>query len=634
MIIKETINNYEIIYINNDCWQKPVITEKQIFDNFYNNKNIPFNYIAFPWATYIDNIWIHKHDDMVFHINHEIENNEIIDKNKEYFTVCQHISFYKHLEKINKLNIKYIFSPHCSNHINELSKQYNIHIIPLSLFPTHFNSSLSFIPNYQKKYLTSFIGQIHHKGLISNIREKMYHSFVNKPDCFIKSNEKWFFQEYVYGKNNIHLINNHKQDEFYINLLANSKFSLCPSGTGPNSIRLWESLSFGSIPIILADSLMLPIIPDIDYNDYFIFWNECDIDKLYDHLKTFNDETIELMSSRCIQLFNEYFSNVSMHKPITFYFENKKTILVTGGSGLVGSAIKEISHSYMNKYNFIFVNSQMCNLLDYNMTLEFFKKYEPDFVIHLAANVGGLYKNMEQPVLLLQDNLQININVLKACHSIKVKKLIACLSTCIFPDIINYPISEKDLHSGPPHFSNAGYAYSKRILQTQCEAYNKQYNDNFLCIIPTNIYGPHDNFNLQDSHVIPGLIHKCYLAKQNNTKFIISGSGKPQRQFIFSTDLANGIMHVLENYNQADSIIISPNIEDEVSIEYIARKIAKEFDYDNIEFDLSKSDGQFKKTVSNEKFKNHFPEFEFTNIDVGITNTINWFKNNYTHIRK
>lgn len=312
-----------------------------------------------------------------------------------------------------------------------------------------------------------------------------------------------------------------------------------------------------------------------------------------------------------------------------------KTILITGGSGLVGSAIQSISNMYENKYKFIYLNSKTCNLLNIENTIMYFKNKKPHYVIHLAANVGGLFKNMKQPVQMLEENLQINTNVLKAAHIVKVEKLIACLSTCIFPDQISYPITENDIHLGPPHFSNASYAYAKRILETQCMSYNNQYGDNFICVTPTNIYGPHDNFNLEDAHVIPALIHKCYLAKNNNTKFIISGTGKPLRQFVYSEDLAKMIMWVVENYNESESIILSPDESDEVSIETVAIKIAKEFGYEKfIEFDTSKQDGQYKKTASNNKFRKYNPNFAFISFDEGIKKTVNWFNNNYPNFRK
>lgn len=309
----------------------------------------------------------------------------------------------------------------------------------------------------------------------------------------------------------------------------------------------------------------------------------------------------------------------------------KEIILVTGGSGLVGKAINAISDNYDEKYRFIFASSKMCNLLNYEETHHFFEELKPDYVIHLAANVGGLYKNMQRPVDMLEDNIAINSNVLKAAHNVKVKKLIACLSTCIYPDNVSYPIIEEYLHMGEPHSSNFAYAHAKRLLQVQCESYNKQYGDNFVCIIPTNIYGKYDNFNLNDSHVIPALIHKCYLAKQHNEKFIVSGTGSPLRQFIYSEDLAKMIMMILQSY---DGKMIILSTTEEISIKEIAEIIAQKFDYlHNIEFDHSKADGQYKKTVSNQQFLSLY-DFSFTPLSHGLNTTIEWFINNYHHTKK
>ena len=135
------------------------------------------------------------------------------------------------------------------------------------------------------------------------------------------------------------------------------------------------------------------------------------------------------------------------------------------------------------------------------------------------------------------------------------------------------------LHQGEPHNSNEGYAYAKRMLEIQSKKYCEEFKDNFICIIPTNIYGENDNFSLEDGHVIPALIHKCYLAKNNNKKFVVRGSGKALRQFIYSKDLAELIMWVLDKYDDRENIILSVSEKDEVSIEYVARLIAKNFEY-------------------------------------------------------
>jgi len=307
-------------------------------------------------------------------------------------------------------------------------------------------------------------------------------------------------------------------------------------------------------------------------------------------------------------------------------------ILVTGGSGLVGKAIHNIVG---NNSIYHFTNSRETDLYQYESCRKLFEKLQPTKVIHLAANVGGLFKNMNNKVDMLEKNLIINYNIVKCCHDFGVKKLISCLSTCIFPDKTTYPINEEMLHNGEPHSSNDAYAYSKRMMEIHCKSYREQYGDNFMCIIPTNIYGSHDNFNLNDSHVIPGLIHKCYLAKKNNTDFLVSGTGKPLRQFIYSNDLAKIIILLLDKLHYNESLIISPDSTYEISIGKIAELIAREFDYmDKLRYDTTKSDGQYRKTANNTKLKQLYHNLEFINIETGIKETIQWFQKNYNTCRK
>ena len=318
-------------------------------------------------------------------------------------------------------------------------------------------------------------------------------------------------------------------------------------------------------------------------------------------------------------------------------------ILVTGGSGLVGKAIQSITKEETQsdetdttkQSQFTFLSSSDLDLSNFSNTFEYFKKLQPDYVIHLAAAVGGLYKNMNFKVDMLEKNLSINYNVLKCCHLTGVKKCVSCLSTCVFPDKTTYPIDETMLHDGPPHNSNDAYAYAKRILEIHSKAYQEQFGSNFICVIPTNIYGPHDNFHLEDAHVIPALIHKCYLAKQKGEKFVVRGTGKPLRQFIYSEDLARLMLWTLEKYQEKDSIILSVSEAEEVSIGYVAKLIANKFDYlDKLEFDSSFSDGQYKKTANNSKLMKHHGKYKFVSIEKGISNSVTWFKKNYENCRK
>jgi len=221
------------------------------------------------------------------------------------------------------------------------------------------------------------------------------------------------------------------------------------------------------------------------------------------------------------------------------------------------------------------------------------------------------------------------------CRINKVKKLVSMLSTCVFPDKTTYPIDESMLHNGPPHPSNEGYAYSKRLIDVMNRAYAEEYGCNFTSIIPTNIYGPFDNFNIQKGHVIPGLINKCYQAKQNNTPFTIWGSGTPLRQFIYSLDLAELTVWVMREYHKPEPITLSVAEEDEVSIKDVALSVAKAMKFEGeVKFDTEKADGQFKKTASNAKFRTYRPDYKFTTIDEGLQKSVDWFITNYKTCRK
>jgi len=307
-----------------------------------------------------------------------------------------------------------------------------------------------------------------------------------------------------------------------------------------------------------------------------------------------------------------------------------KTVLVTGGTGLVGQGIKSISLQFQNQLEFIFISSKQFDLTKTEQVKSMFETHKPNYIIHLAACVGGLFKNMNNKVEMLEKNLLLNYNIIHYSHVYKVEKLIACLSTCIFPNnILSYPVTEEMLHDGPPHSSNDAYAYAKRMIEIHCKAYRENFGDQFICVSPTNIYGPHDNFNLEDGHVLPVLIHRCFLAKQSKQKFIIRGTGAPLRQFIFSEDVGLAIVKILLTENVPDNIILSVPESQEISIAEVGNLIAKNFYYqDHIEFDNSYSDGQFKKTVSNKRLLNLFPDFKFVSVENGIQRTIQWFLEN------
>ena len=296
--------------------------------------------------------------------------------------------------------------------------------------------------------------------------------------------------------------------------------------------------------------------------------------------------------------------------------------LITGGSGLVGSNIDaEIK-----------LGSNDGDLRDWAQVKNIFETHRPTHVIHAAARVGGVGGNMKAKGEFFYDNIMINTNVLEACRIYNVKKVVSFLSTCIFPESIEYPLTEKKIHLGAPHWSNYGYAYSKRMLDVQTEVYRDQYKVDFVSVIPTNIYGLNDNFNLDSGHVIPSLIHKCYLAKTNNTDFNVWGSGTPLREFIYSKDIGKLTNWALENYDESEPIIFSTS--QEISIKDLVGLIVSIIGFEgDVVWQSDKPDGQFRKPSSNKKLMSYVPDFKFTPIEVGLKETIEHFTQNYPNLR-
>jgi len=314
-------------------------------------------------------------------------------------------------------------------------------------------------------------------------------------------------------------------------------------------------------------------------------------------------------------------------------------ILVTGGSGLVGKGIEYIINSEPEDSRFgkkkgekwIFASSKEADLRDPKETAALFEKYKPTHVIHLAAVVGGVFKNMKSNSTMLRENLLINTNVLHTCYEVKVAKLISCLSTCVYPDKVEYPLTEKSIHLGLPHSSNFGYAHAKRMVDVQNHAYKEEFGCNFTSAIPTNVFGPYDNYDLEDAHVIPALVHKCYLAKKNNSPFIIGGTGKPLRQFIYSRDLAKMFIWMLREYDDVEPVILSVGEKEEVTIKQVADAIVKAVGFEGeYSFDTTRADGQYRKPASNEKIIGLMGGFEFTPFEQALDESVKWFLDNYS----
>lgn len=303
--------------------------------------------------------------------------------------------------------------------------------------------------------------------------------------------------------------------------------------------------------------------------------------------------------------------------------------LITGSNGLLGTALRTILGE-----NHVYHTRQDADLTNIEETKKFFEKcviYEKiDTVIHCAALVGGVKANSENNEKFFYENYLINTNTIKTCHELKIKNFVNVLSTCIFPDKeVTYPLTPSQIDLGRPHNSNYGYSYAKRLSGYETKIFRNLNNSNWISVVPTNLYGPNDNFNLENSHLIPGMIHRAYLAKEKNENFTVWGDGTPLRQFIYSEDLAKLIIWSLENWKSDDyCMMVNPK---EISVMEIAKIITNKFGIkeNKIVFDKSKPKGQFRKPAISD-----VDWYEFSELNLGIEKTIDWFINNYENARK
>ena len=295
---------------------------------------------------------------------------------------------------------------------------------------------------------------------------------------------------------------------------------------------------------------------------------------------------------------------------------------------MVGSSFKLLE----TKHKFIFVGSQDYDLTNRSQCVKMILETKPDAIVNLAARVGGVKGNTDFVSDFYFENTMINTNVLRVAHEHNVEKVISFLSTCVYPDQVSFPLTEEQIHNGPPHKSNFGYAYAKRMAHVYSSALRQQFGRNYICAIPNNLYGPCDNFDLENGHVVPAIIRKIYEAKNNSKIPTFWGSGSPLREFTYSEDIAEILLFLLEEYDSAVPINIGNTKE--ISIRDLVNKISNILEYDGtIVWDSTKPEGQYRKPSSNQRLLDILPDPKYTDLDSGLRKTCDWFLKHYPNVR-
>ena len=298
-------------------------------------------------------------------------------------------------------------------------------------------------------------------------------------------------------------------------------------------------------------------------------------------------------------------------------------IYVAGHTGLVGSAIIRQLNS-KGYHHLLYRTSKELDLTNSIQVNEFFKQEKPDYVFLAAAKVGGIVANHNYPADFIRENLLIQTNVIDAAYRNNVCKLLFLGSTCIYPKLAPQPLSEDYLLTGLLEPTNEAYAIAKIAGIKMCESYNKQYNANFISVMPTNLYGPHDNFELQSSHVLPALMRKFHEAKTSgNPSVEVWGTGAPKREFLHVDDLADATVYLMETYDGKQ--IVNIGVGKDISIKQLAEKVKMIVGYTGeIVFDTSKPDGTPRKLVDVTKIHALGWQSKIS-LDEGIEQTYQWF---------
>ena len=304
---------------------------------------------------------------------------------------------------------------------------------------------------------------------------------------------------------------------------------------------------------------------------------------------------------------------------------NNLKVWVPGSNGMVSSAI--IKKLKTENCKIITSTRNQLDLTDKIKVFEFYKLNQPDVVILSAAKVGGIHANNTYPVDFLLENLCIQNNIISGAHNFSVKKLLFLGSSCIYPKNIDDPISEDHLLTGSLEETNEWYAVAKISGIKLCQAYQKQYNSNFISAMPTNLYGPNDNFHPLNSHVPAALLLKFHNAKINNEPFVtVWGSGNPKREFLYVDDLADACIYLLKNYNGIQPINVGTG--EDISIKDFAAKIKNIVGYKGeLKFDKSKPDGTMRKRLNISRLNNLGWHYKVS-LDQGLKLFYEWFLEN------
>jgi len=289
-------------------------------------------------------------------------------------------------------------------------------------------------------------------------------------------------------------------------------------------------------------------------------------------------------------------------------------ILVTGGHGLLGTYLqKEMEGIYLSSKDF--------NLTKESEVIKMYETHQPDVVVHLAGKAGGMFDHMKNPFYYLEENILMNTYVMKYAHEFNVKKFVGTLSTCIYRDVAeNYPLVEEELYEGQPHEFHIGYAYSKRLMGIHINVAKKQ-GLNYSYVVPSNLYGLYETGDITRKHFVGALIDKIIKANINGDKKItILGDGSPLRQFTYTEDVAKIIARIVKEDVNVNMNIATP---ENLSISEMVRQalIATDSQHLEVEWDTTQPNGQYRKDIDTTKFKNIFPNYEFTSYVEGIKQT-------------